>query len=580
MRTYIKCCGGFGSFCVITTLYTLYCFLGSFVGYYVSYYADRSTPGNHTYISAKEGSLTVTAMTVAGLLVQTVAFLALAFFSRQGSVHTHGNLMTKIQNARMAFFESTPTGNIISRLSKDMAVIDDMLPETMSAMLDEVIWVTANTATVIAACPYASIFLLPLYRVLENVSGQYTLAYASIVRLMTALKAPVYTHVSETVNGLATIRAFGYEEQHQEQFKALLGNRVRANHSFTLGSRWIGTRMELANAVFTLVVAIVAITLAGPGSVTYSVFAVQCSLRVSIDLAMVLKILAMNDGNLVSISRLAAYDDPNICPQEPQVFAPNDEKFHEATVEFKNVKMRYGPDLPWVLNDLSFFIPNGAKVGVIGRTGAGKTSLLASLLRLVDIECGDIQVDGRSIFSMSIEHIRNEFAVIPQDPVLFCGTLRLNLDPMNEHTDIEIEEALRRAHLLDFVRGLPRQLDTSIDSTGSNISFGQRQLVCLARVLLKDFSILLMDEATSSVDPATDQLIQTCIRQEFGSKTLITIAHRIQTILDYDLLLSMSDGKCVEMDSPKKLLEDPNSLLSVMLASDNEKPMIIKHLRH
>lgn len=571
LHTYITSSGGYVAFIMIVLLCFSYCYVSSFSGLYLSYYADHSYPSVPGYISAYRGSMTLLAFEGALMTLMLSFLVSLALFSRNGSITFHSRLIERIENARMLFYEKTPSGNILSRLSKDMSVLDTDLPESMMAVIDEIGWISANFSTIVVSSPLSLVFLGPLIVLLERTQRTYTKAYATVVRLTTALKSPVYTHVTETVNGLSVIRAFSHCDRFYEHFMGLLANRVRASHTFLLGNRWIGARMELANAIFTFCVALVAIAFANENRLTYLVFAITCASRTAYDLSWLVRQWALNDGNIVSISRLATYNKQSVCPQEPIVSNAIDGPFLTPTLAFENVSMRYAEGLPLVLKNVTFRIPARAKVGVIGRTGAGKTSILAALLRLVDIECGDIIVSGRSIYSMSIKNLRQNFAVIPQDPVLFAGTLRSNLDPLGEHHEKDISEALRRARLLTLVNELPDGLDTSIDSTGSTLSYGQRQLVCLARVLLKNSSIILMDEATSSVDPVTDSLIQDCIREEFADKTLVTIAHRIQTILRYDLLLGLNEGEVVEYDKPEVLMQNPNSLLSQMLGQTKKR---------
>eukprot|EP01053_Blabericola_migrator_P000456 Blabericola_migrator_1__455@NODE_110_length_13983_cov_82_900618_g98_i0_p1_GENE_NODE_110_length_13983_cov_82_900618_g98_i0NODE_110_length_13983_cov_82_900618_g98_i0_p1_ORF_typecomplete_len1462_score259_28ABC_tran/PF00005_27/2_7e21ABC_tran/PF00005_27/9_3e33ABC_membrane/PF00664_23/1_4e03ABC_membrane/PF00664_23/2_9e19ABC_membrane/PF00664_23/2_2e29AAA_21/PF13304_6/1_1AAA_21/PF13304_6/0_034ABC_ATPase/PF09818_9/7_7ABC_ATPase/PF09818_9/0_029MMR_HSR1/PF01926_23/22MMR_HSR1/PF01926_23/0_12AAA_22/PF13401_6/ len=570
MKTYIESCGGLKVFVGLVILCAAYSLTGSLAGLYLSYYADHSVPRpDERYISAKEGSLVVTSMEVMSIAMMASFLVAVAYYGRRGGKQVHSNLLDRLQNARMVFFEKTPSGNVLSRLSKDMAVVDSALPQTLTSVIDEMCRVGANSVTIAVASPVSAVFLIPLFWIMKETEKYYTRAYATVIRLQTALKSPVYTHVAETLSGLTTIRAFGYQDMFREKFMMLLTDRIRAGHAFLLGNRWIGSRLELANGVFGFCVAVVAVFMATENRLTYLVFAVGCAVKILISVSWLVRQIAAHDGNLVSVSRVTAYNDDELCPQEPEVTMPLDGRFRSASVEFRGVSMRYGPDLPLVLKEVSFKILAGTKVGIIGRTGAGKTSIMSCLLRLIDIECGDIYVDGRSIFSMSIGHLRKEFAVIPQDPVLFSGTLRFNLDPLGHYTHLQVEEAVRHAHLSNFVASLPARLDTMIDSSGSNMSFGQRQLVCLARVLLKDSKILLMDEATSSVDPVTDQLIQQCIKDRFRNRTILTIAHRIQTILDYDLVMGLSDGRVVELGPPSQLISDPGSLLYTMLRLDS-----------
>eukprot|EP01054_Gregarina_sp_Poly1_P002551 Gregarina_sp_Poly_1__2550@NODE_1691_length_3530_cov_65_822697_g1111_i0_p1_GENE_NODE_1691_length_3530_cov_65_822697_g1111_i0NODE_1691_length_3530_cov_65_822697_g1111_i0_p1_ORF_typecomplete_len949_score112_49ABC_tran/PF00005_27/1_8e23ABC_tran/PF00005_27/2_2e32ABC_membrane/PF00664_23/1_9e30AAA_21/PF13304_6/0_012AAA_21/PF13304_6/0_016SMC_N/PF02463_19/0_0014SMC_N/PF02463_19/27SMC_N/PF02463_19/35DUF87/PF01935_17/1_1DUF87/PF01935_17/0_14Dynamin_N/PF00350_23/0_12Dynamin_N/PF00350_23/1_4AAA/PF00004_29/16 len=581
LKLYIQSSGGFPLFTVLFFMCIGYCAIASSSGVYLSHFADHSMPGTHGFISSTKGSLVLLVIEMSHVTLMICFLIAFAFFSRHGSVCVHTALLRRIQNAKMKFFEDTPAGNILSRLSKDMAVVDSDLPMSLSTCMDEIGWMGSNFAIIMFLAPSSVLFVLPLAWFLRNTERTYSRAYSTIVRLTSALKSPVFTHVTETVSGITVIRAFGHQERFTNRFLELLANRIRATHTNLLGNRWIGARMEVANAIFTFCVSIACIKLVNSANVTYLAFAVSCATRMAGDLAWFVRQTALNDGNLVSISRVAVYNKETVCPQEPCTYNTDDRSFQTACVEFRNVCMRYSPELPLVLKHVTFKIPHGTKVGVIGRTGAGKTSLMSVLLRLLDIECGDILVDNRSIYCMSIGALRSGFAVIPQDPTLFGGTLRTNLDPFQQYSENEIRQVLQRVCLLDYVDSLPEGLDMPIDSSGSQLSFGQRQLLCLARVLLKNSLIILMDEATSSVDPATDALIQTCIKSDFASKTLITIAHRIQTIMDYDMvsgsmmmerfrqILGLAQGEVVEFDTPNRLLMQSDSLLACMLGRNS-----------
>jgi len=227
----------------------------------------------------------------------------------------------------------------------------------------------------------------------------------------------------------------------------------------------------------------------------------------------------------------------------------------EGKVQFENVSMRYRESLPLVLNKLNVTINPREKIGIVGRTGAGKSSLTMVILRLIELSEGKIIIDGVDISEIGLRDLRSKIGLIPQDPNLFSGTLRENLDPLEEYTEDEIWLSLERAHLKKFVEGLPEKLDTLVTEGGNNFSVGQKQLLCLGRTLLKNSQILILDEATASVDNETDLLIQDTIRKEFNDKTVITIAHRLYTIMDCDKIIVMDKGSIAEFDSPSKLLE-------------------------
>jgi len=249
----------------------------------------------------------------------------------------------------------------------------------------------------------------------------------------------------------------------------------------------------------------------------------------------------------------------------------------EAKIEFKDVEFRYYPEGPLILRKINFTIPPRSKVGIVGRTGAGKSTITISLFRLVELCGGQIIIDGQNIAELGLTELRSRLAIIPQDPVLFEGSVRFNLDPFNNSTDTQIWEALERTRLKDVVKGVDGELSGAVQPGGSNFSVGQRQLFCLARAFLRRTPILIMDEATASVDPATDELIQKMIREEFKHCTVITIAHRLNTISDSDLILVLSNGEVLEFDSPKVLLENPTSLYAQLMRETHKADMDYTH---
>jgi len=245
----------------------------------------------------------------------------------------------------------------------------------------------------------------------------------------------------------------------------------------------------------------------------------------------------------------------------------------QAKIEFKDVQFRYYPEGPLILKNISFTIPPRSKVGIVGRTGAGKSTITISLFRLVELCGGKIEIDGVNIAELGLTQLRSRLAIIPQDPVLFEGSVRFNLDPFNNSTDAQIWEVLERTRLKDVVKSIDGELSGAVLPGGSNFSVGQRQLFCMARALLRRTPILIMDEATASVDPATDELIQKMIREEFKECTVITIAHRLNTISDSDLILVLSNGEVLEFDSPKVLLENPSSLYAQLIKETHKSDM-------
>jgi ABC-type multidrug transport system fused ATPase/permease subunit len=251
------------------------------------------------------------------------------------------------------------------------------------------------------------------------------------------------------------------------------------------------------------------------------------------------------ESRMTSVERLTFYAD---LPAEKEFYPMSDLKISSGALTFQNVKLRYAEHLPYVLKNVSFHIPSGARAGIVGRTGSGKSTLFQAVYRFVHYDSGDILIDGQSIRNFPLDQLRKNLSVIPQDPSLFMGTLRSNLDRYNEKSDAEIWSVLQKVDLANFVKSLPDQLNSKVTENGSNLSQGQRQLICLARALLMKVKIIFLDEATASVDLETDRIVQKVIRESLDGITLVTIAHRLSTLKDYDQIIELQNGEVISLN--------------------------------
>ena len=279
------------------------------------------------------------------------------------------------------------------------------------------------------------------------------------------------------------------------------------------------------------------------------------------------------ETNMNAIERLDHYVNnlEHEAPAEIPAQKPAEEWPHQGEIRFNDIQMRYRPELPLVLHGISFTVKPGERVSVVGRTGSGKSSIMQALFRMVELSGGSIEIDGVDIARIGLADLRHRLAIIPQDPVLFNGSFRTNLDPFGNYSDQEIWDALARANMKSYISELDGGLDAEVAEGGENLSAGQRQLLCLARAMLVKAKVLVMDEATASVDLKTDALIQQAIRQDFAGVTTICIAHRLNTIIDFDRVLVLREGRVVEYDTPKNLLMDPNGLFTSMVNETGEK---------
>ncbi|CDQ80784.1 unnamed protein product [Oncorhynchus mykiss] len=410
---------------------------------------------------------------------------------------------------------------------------------------------------VMLATPFAAVVILPLAILYAFVQSFYVATSCQLRRLESVSRSPIYTHFNETVQGASVIRAFG--EQHR--FIVQANKRVDFNQTSYfprfVATRWLAVNLEFVGNGVVLAAAILSVmgkdTLS-PGIVG---LAVSHSLQVTGILSWIVRSWTDVENNIVSVERVKEYADT----AKEAVWTVEGSSLPLAwpqtgTIEFQDYGLQYRKGLDWALKGITLKIQEREKVGIVGRTGAGKSSLALGIFRILEAAKGAIYIDGVNIAEIGLHDLRSRITIIPQDPVLFSGSLRMNLDPFDTYTDEEIWSSLELAHLKNFVSNLPDKLNYECSEGGENLSLGQRQLVCLARALLRKTKILVLDEATAAVDLETDTLIQSTIRQQFEDCTVLTIAHRLNTIMDYTRVIVMDKGHISEMDSPTNLISN------------------------
>ncbi|XP_055020449.1 ATP-binding cassette sub-family C member 4-like [Boleophthalmus pectinirostris] len=464
-------------------------------------------------------------------------------------------MFSAVLRSPVRFFDINPIGRILNRFSKDIGQMDSMLPITFVDFYQlflQNLGVIAVAASVIPLILIPVTFLLILFLYLRRF---YLQTSRDIKRLEATTRSPVFSHLSSSLQGLWTIRAFRAADGLQTQFDSYQDVHSSTWFLFLMTSRWFALRLDGICSVFITLTAFGCILLRNglhAGEVglvlTYAVTLVgnfQWTVRQSAEV----------ENMMTSVERVVEYTElESEAPWETDKKPPPDWPKH-GTVTFNRVNFCYSEDGPLVLNDLSFSLQPSEKVGVVGRTGAGKSSLVSALFRLSEPE-GKIYIDGVLTSELGLHDLRQKMSIIPQDPVLFSDTVRKNLDPFCQHTDGELWNALEEVQLKSVVEDLPGRLETVLAESGSNFSVGQRQLVCLARAVLRKNRILVIDEATANVDPRTDELIQKTIRKKFKDCTVVTIAHRLNTIIDSDRILVLDNGVIQELDSPFALLQN------------------------
>ncbi|XP_019855858.1 PREDICTED: multidrug resistance-associated protein 1-like isoform X2 [Amphimedon queenslandica] len=500
-----------------------------------------------------------------------LASFALVFATLKASRTLHNGMLLNILRSPLSFFESTPLGRILNRFSKDIDVVDEAIPIALSEFL---FTFSAVVATIIVICytsPWFILLIVPLSLFYLVVQRFYVKTSRQLKRLESSSRSPIYSHFQESINGASSIRAYSKVDEFQLQSEAHVDHNQTAFYLTSCSNRWLAVRLEL---VGNLVIFFAALSAAlqrnypeifgriDPGLVGLSI---SYSLMVTQSLNWTVRMMSDLESNIVAVERIKEYTEtPNEAPDViPSCPIPPGWPI-QGRVQFSHYSTRYRPGLDLVLKDITCDIPGGQKVGIVGRTGAGKSTLALALFRIIESAQGSISIDGADISTYGLRDLRSNITIIPQDPVLFSGSLRLNLDPFNAKSDEELWRVLETAHLSEFVSGLTEGLYYPVAEGGENLSVGQRQLVCLARALLRKTKILVLDEATAAVDLETDGLIQKTIRSEFANCTILTIAHRINTIMDYDRVMVLDNGRIAEFDSPNMLIAKKESFYELV----------------
>ncbi|XP_047290098.1 multidrug resistance-associated protein 1 isoform X13 [Homo sapiens] len=468
----------------------------------------------------------------------------------------HVDLLHSILRSPMSFFERTPSGNLVNRFSKELDTVDSMIPEVIKMFMGSLFNVIGACIVILLATPIAAIIIPPLGLIYFFVQRFYVASSRQLKRLESVSRSPVYSHFNETLLGVSVIRAFEEQERFIHQSDLKVDENQKAYYPSIVANRWLAVRLECVGNCIVLFAALFAVISRHSLSAGLVGLSVSYSLQVTTYLNWLVRMSSEMETNIVAVERLKEYSETEKeAPWQIQETAPPSSWPQVGRVEFRNYCLRYREDLDFVLRHINVTINGGEKVGIVGRTGAGKSSLTLGLFRINESAEGEIIIDGINIAKIGLHDLRFKITIIPQDPVLFSGSLRMNLDPFSQYSDEEVWTSLELAHLKDFVSALPDKLDHECAEGGENLSVGQRQLVCLARALLRKTKILVLDEATAAVDLETDDLIQSTIRTQFEDCTVLTIAHRLNTIMDYTRVIVLDKGEIQEYGAPSDLLQ-------------------------
>ncbi|XP_020188253.1 ABC transporter C family member 4 [Aegilops tauschii subsp. strangulata] len=502
----------------------------------------------------------------ASVVFQFISLLFIAFLGLKSAQAFFGKMFNSILRAPMSFFDTTPSGRILSRVSADQTKIDTALLFYMGIGVSMCISVVSSIAVTCQVAWPSAIAVLPLLLLNIWYRNRYIATSRGLTRLQGVTNAPVIDHLTETILGAPTIRCLGKEDGFYQTNLDRINSNLRMSFHNYAANEWFGFRLELIGTLVLSITAFLMISL--PSNFIKKEF-VGMSLSYGLSLNSLvyfaISISCMLENDMVSVERVNQYSAlPSEAAWAVSDCLPSANWLQRGDIDIKDLEVRYRPNTPLILKGITMSIRSGEKIGVVGRTGSGKSTLVQALFRLVEPAKGQIVIDGVDICTLGLHDLRSRFGVIPQEPALFEGTVRSNIDPIGQYSEAEIWQALECCQLKDTVAAKPEKLDALVAGMGENWSVGQRQLLCFGRVILKRSQILFMDEATASVDSQTDAAIQRIIREEFRECTVISIAHRVPTVMDSDRVVVLDAGLVKEFDAPSKLMGRP-SLFGAMV---------------
>mmetsp|Transcript_13719 Transcript_13719/g.23394 ORF Transcript_13719/g.23394 Transcript_13719/m.23394 type:complete len:573 (-) Transcript_13719:92-1810(-) len=529
--------------------------------YFVSYWAEQDFEEQQD----KFYPIVFGGIILAYLVLNMARAFVTFFIIVKGATNLHKAMTEKVIRARILFFDSNPVGRVLTRFSKDMSVLDLILPYIVIFATFGIFRTISVVAVVSFVNPLILVIILVAVLLMYRWFRFVVNAINETQRMDSIYRGPIHSSFTNVVNGLVTLRTF----ERLDYFKKIqvdqLEKSCNLTYMFFAYNRVLGFNMDMICVFFLLGVSTFTILAKGDVPVDFLSMILQSITDVIVYFSISFRMLAEIQNYLTSSQRIVRYteldqEDPLERGTDQALSGGGESNWPSSgTIEFRSVTMKYREYLEPSLKELTFKVQPRMKVGVVGRTGSGKSSILQALFRLVDLHEGSILIDGVDTKTLGLHLLRKSIAFIPQQPFLIQGTIRENLDPFEEMQDAQLEKVLREVNMFDYIFGMKDKLMTLVTESNNLFSVGQKQLICLARAILRDSKILVLDEATANVDLETDNLIQRKIKESFADSTVIIIAHRLATVIDADRILVMADGFATEFDHPFKLLvTDPD----------------------
>lgn len=560
-------------FPLLLTLLTLATFLNFFANNWLTYWIEQKF---NRPVSFYQGLYIMFSFLYAILLCAYMTLMG--YFTTTASKELNIQATKRILKVPMAFMDVSPMGRVLNRFTKDTDVLDNEIIEQFRMATNPMATIVGTFILCIIYLPWFAIAVPCVMVIYVSITSYYQATAREVKRIDAVKRSFVYSHFNETLGGLDTIKAYERNDSFLSDINHLMDNQNEAFFITLASQRWLGSNLALITVAFVFLISMLCCFRIFNISASATGLILSYAMNIPNLLSLSLRAITQIENEFNSVERLNhyAYDLAQEAPHEIPETEPPKEWPQRGSINFKNVNMRYRPELPYVLKNVNLNIKEHEKIGFCGRTGAGKSTFMTCLYRLTEFD-GEIEIDGHDISKLGLHSLRSKLTIIPQDPVLFVGTIRSNLDPFGEYSDEQLWSALVTSDLIkaDELEITKRQASDDdnlhkfhlfriVDDDGANFSLGERQLIALARALVRKTKILILDEATSSVDYETDAMIQNTIANEFSDCTILSIAHRLKTILTYDRIVVMDKGEVVEFDAPKVLYNNKDGIFRSM----------------
>ena len=488
--------------------------------------------------------------------------------SLRSNVGVHNKAIESVITTSSSFFDTNPTGQIISRFAKDIGVIDGSLQYYLYETASTSTTLLGNFGVTVFVIPYNLIILPVLVLIAYPILKYVSPITLKLRKLELIARGPLLSTLNSAMNGLPILRCLCIQNKFKSDIREHATNHYRSSLTYHIFLRFSQFYADMVSVLIVVLNVAILVFTKGQIDPALAAYSLATSAYLQGLNALVIRNWLELESGMASAQRLLDYTD---LPQEGVFTRPERFLIKEGHIQFDNVFMRYRPELPHSLSGLSFTVQAGHKVGIVGRTGAGKSSVLQVLFRLVNPESGSVLIDGRDYGDLGLHDLRKQMSVIPQSAILFSTTVRENLDPFREHTDLELNSVLEEFKLKEAIFEHVNGLDAEVSGKGVSLSAGQKQLLCLARAVLRQNKIIMMDEATANVDNETDRIIQKTVKLRFSGCTLLVIAHRIRTIIESDMIIVMDKGVCKEYGSPVELYGNQESLFRNLIQQSGVK---------